>query len=309
MKRLIILLLTLVTAVGFSTAASPKRQKSTPEAPRRYLWNDGHASNYEQPNLYGDVESMTIHYVRSYGDEVKVDETTKITFNKRGDIVEAVDVDPKGDTIFLTTCEYDKDGFITNHSLWDYGTLRVRYEYSYNDDRTIQYERWYNDEGECTGSFENVFDPKNRKEDIEGALDPDLVVGNDDGYIYTELGYDYSNQWSDGAVYISVYNDFGLLERNYFVRDNEVEQTSYVYDKRGLEIERTIWSSNIEYNVYDNIIEMESPQLDGVSIQLMGVAQHYILERDKRGNVVKIIATPDHSGYNSVTTYDIKYRK
>lgn len=309
MKRLIILLLTLVTAVGISTAASPKRQKRAPEAPSRYLWNDGHASHYEQPNLYGDVESMTIHYVRTYGDEVKIDETTKITFNKRGDIVEAVDVDPKGDTIFLTTCEYNKDGFITNHSMWDYGTLRVRYEYSYNDDRTIQYESWYNDEGECTGNFENAFDPKKRKVDNEGAFDPDLVVRNDNGYIETKLGIDEPTKWNNGTVYLTVYNNFGLMERYYVVENNDIIEISYVYDKRGLEIERTIWSNNIKYNVHDNIIAMESPTLDGVTLQFMGIAQHYIIERDKRGNVVKIIATPDHSGYSSVTTYDIKYRK
>jgi len=304
MKRLLITLLTILTAIGTTTAASPKRQKLAPEAPHRLYWAEGHASYYRQYPLYGDVESITIHYKRTYGDKVKVDEKTFITFNERGDVISDVCINEMGDTTHLMKIEYDSRGDVCRRMIWDNGKLRMREEFLYSNDRKTQIWQEYNADGELV--FEKVLDYNPRAREMIFA-ESDIEKHEHEveaGGIKCKTTYEPPYWLCGSCTDISTYNDIGKVAHQHRIYKDVIEHYTYKYDKRGLEIEEIKWSNKIEYSVTDSI-----DKLEGIELSKIGVAEHYKIERDKRGNVVKITAEPDYSGYKSVTTYDIEYRK
>lgn len=304
MKRLLITLLTILTAIGTTTAASPKRQKLAPEAPHRLYWAEGHASYYRQYPLYGDVESITIHYKRTYGDKVKVDEKTFITFNERGDVMCDASTNPQGDTTCLMKMEYNSYGDVTSCEIWDYGKLRSRHEYIYNKGRKQQVWREYNEEGEIVFEKTCNYDPQTRTVIHDKSPYEKDEHQIDAGGINCKTEYD-PPYWIYGShTSITTYNDIGKIAHFHYMYDETIEHTSYNYDKRGLVTEEITWSNNIKYSVSDGINSVE-----GIELPRVGIKEHYKIERDKRGNVIKIVAEPDYSGFKSVTTYDINYRK
>lgn len=304
MKRLLITLLTIVTAIGATTAATPKRQKLAPEAPSRKCWAEGHANYYRQYPLYGNVESITIHYKRTYGNEVKVEEIAYLTFNERGDVMCDASTNLQGDTTCLMKMEYNSHGDVTSCEIWDYGKLRSRNEYLYNKGRKQQVWREYNEEGEIVFEKTCNYDPQTRTVIHDKSPYEKDEHQIDAGGINCKTEYD-PPYWIYGShTSITTYNDIGKIAHFHYMYDETIEHTSYNYDKRGLVTEEITWSNNIKYSVSDGINSVE-----GIELPRVGIKEHYKIERDKRGNVIKIVAEPDYSGFKSVTTYDINYRK
>ena len=137
MKRLFTLL-AIVAAAGLTFSCGGNATKKNDGAVKKADAPERQGYEYDDPALYGDVESVIRReYVveEKFGEVVKgeMDESLTYRFNKRGDVIEKADYNSDGSLDDMNLYKYDSAGNMIEFTEYDFdGSLDVKFRYKYD---------------------------------------------------------------------------------------------------------------------------------------------------------------------------------
>ena len=253
MKRLLLLVATLMAALTASAQTAPERHGWSEEVP-----------------LHGDVEwvEITTYELEVHDGELIYDEaknTEIYVFNKAGNVFRYICYDGDGNLIYMKLYGYNSKGKCSDLTEYDSeGYLLSKYEYFYNSEGKLTETHRYNSE-------EILYLKEIYKYDLKGNMtqhenqNPDgtLEVGyffeyDEHNNLVREGQYDY-NRVKDWEIKYSFHRLSTNLEEKviYFYTNNTEQRWTYEYNEHGQRIRECYY--NTEGNLKSKIIYEYTP--------------------------------------------------